>query len=131
MLNSVGYKILQIEQVPYNLCSVESLAKYVCYEASPVKLKGALPKEIVVQIDDKVVNLASFIKQIKEVERGRIKEYLRVHSDAQYIERTGEDSPIWEIKSDIALPCATQNELTLNSAKKLVENGSVKSLSQK
>ena len=34
-----------------------------------------------------------------------------------------EDSPIWNIKTDIALPCATQNEVTLNSAKKLVENG--------
>ena len=63
------------------------------------------------------------IKQIKEVERGRIREYLRVHKDAEYIEKCGEDSPIWEIKTDIALPCATQNELTLNSAKKLVENG--------
>ena len=63
------------------------------------------------------------IKQIKEVERGRIKDYLKVHSDAKYIERTNEDSPIWTIKADIALPCATQNEVTLNSAKKLVENG--------
>ena len=63
------------------------------------------------------------IKQIKEVERGRIKEYLREHSDAEYMERTNEDSPIWNIKADIALPCATQNEVTLNSAKKLVENG--------
>ena len=63
------------------------------------------------------------IKQIKEVERGRIKEYLRKHSDAEYIEKTSEDSPIWNIKTDIALPCATQNEVTLNSAKKLVENG--------
>ena len=63
------------------------------------------------------------IKQIKEVERGRIKDYLNYHSAAKYIERTGEDSPIWEIKADIALPCATQNEVTLNSAKKLVANG--------
>lgn len=63
------------------------------------------------------------IKEIKEVRRGRIKEYLEVHSDAKYIERTSEDSPVWTIKTDIALPCATQNELTLNSAKKLVENG--------
>ena len=63
------------------------------------------------------------IKQIKEVERGRIKDYLRSHSDAQYIERTSDDSPVWTIKTDIALPCATQNEVTLNSAKKLVENG--------
>ena len=62
------------------------------------------------------------IKQIKEVERGRISEYLRKHPQAKYIERKGEDSPIWEIKTDIALPCATQNEVTLNSAKKLVAN---------
>ena len=63
------------------------------------------------------------IKEIKEVKRGRISEYLDKHYDAVYTERTGVDSPIWEIKTDIALPCATQNELTLNSAKKLVENG--------
>ena len=63
------------------------------------------------------------IQQIKEVERGRIKDYLRKHPDAQYMERTSEDSPIWTIKTDIALPCATQNEVTFNSAKKLVENG--------
>lgn len=63
------------------------------------------------------------IKQIKEVERGRISEYLRKYPEAQYIEKTSEDSPVWTIKTDIALPCATQNELTLNSAKKLVENG--------
>jgi len=64
-----------------------------------------------------------YIKQIKEVERGRIKEYLKKYPAAQYIERTSDDSPIWEIKTDIALPCATQNEVTLNSAKKLVANG--------
>ena len=72
--------------------------------------------------DKNGIDLA-IIQQIKEVERGRIKEYLRKHPDAQYIERTSEDSPIWTIKTDIALPCATQNEVTLNSAKKLVENG--------
>ena len=63
------------------------------------------------------------IKQIKEVKRGRIKEYLERHPDAEYIETTSEDFPIWDIKADIALPCATQNEVTLNSAKKLVANG--------
>ena len=63
------------------------------------------------------------IKKIKEVERGRIKEYLNVHPQAKYLEKTGEDSPIWTIKTDIALPCATQNELTLNSAKILKTNG--------
>lgn len=64
------------------------------------------------------------IKQIKEVEHGRIKEYLRVHPSAIYMEhKDGDDSPIWTIKTDIALPCATQNELNLNGAKSLVENG--------
>ena len=63
------------------------------------------------------------VKQIKEVERGRISEYIESHTEAEYFEHTGEDSPIWNIKTDIALPCATQNEITLNSAKKLVENG--------
>ena len=64
------------------------------------------------------------VKQIKEVERGRIKEYLKVHPEAQYIEAVkGEDSPVWTIKADIALPCATQNEISLDSAKKLVQNG--------
>ena len=71
--------------------------------------------------DPKGIDL-DLIKQIKEVERGRISEYQRKHNDAIYTEKTGFDSPIWEIKTDIALPCATQNELTLNSAKKLVEN---------
>lgn len=64
------------------------------------------------------------IKRIKEVKRGRIKEYLTEYSDAQYFERSNEnDSPVWNIKTDIALPCATQNELTLNNAKKLINNG--------
>ena len=63
------------------------------------------------------------VKQIKEVERGRISEYVRVHSDAQYFERLGDDSPIWTIKTDIALPCATQNELDIEDAKALVANG--------
>ena len=65
------------------------------------------------------------IKDIKEVKRGRIKEYLNCHPNAQYFEKQDEDSPIWNIKADIALPCATQNEVTLNSAKKLIENGVV------
>ena len=72
--------------------------------------------------DEKGIDL-DFIKQIKEVERGRISEYKRKYENAVYIEKTGVDSPIWNIKVDIALPCATQNEVTLNSAKKLVENG--------
>lgn len=63
------------------------------------------------------------IKQIKEVERGRIKEYASRVSGATYTEGKGEERPIWRIKTDIALPCATQNEINIDDAKALVENG--------
>ncbi len=60
------------------------------------------------------------VKQIKEVERKRIKEYLNYHPEAEYHEGC---SGIWTIKCDIALPCATQNEINEESAKVLVANG--------
>ena len=60
------------------------------------------------------------VKQLKEVERKRIKEYVNVHTDAEYHEGC---SGIWGIKCDIALPCATQNEINEESAKLLVKNG--------
>lgn len=72
--------------------------------------------------DEKGIDL-DLIKEIKEVRRGRINEYLEVHPEAVYMEKTSEDSPVWSIKTDIALPCATQNELTLEAAKQLVQNG--------
>lgn len=62
------------------------------------------------------------IKEIKEEKRGRIKDYLNYDSTAEYMETV--DRPrIWDIKADIALPCATQNDIDIVSAKKLVENG--------
>ncbi len=59
------------------------------------------------------------VKQIKEVERKRISEYVKYHPSAKYYEGKG----IWTVKCDIALPCATQNELHLEDAKALVANG--------
>ena len=60
------------------------------------------------------------IKEIKEVRRGRIKEYLNYHKDAVYSEVIKD---IWKIKCDIALPCATQNEIDEDSALERVSNG--------
>jgi glutamate dehydrogenase (NADP+) len=60
------------------------------------------------------------IKKIKEIERKRINEYLKYHPDAAFA--TGCNN-IWTVKCDIAMPCATQNELDLNAAKTLVANG--------
>lgn len=60
------------------------------------------------------------VKQIKEAERKRIREYVTVNPEAEYHEGcTG----IWNVPCDIALPCATQNELDAESAKVLVKNG--------
>lgn len=60
------------------------------------------------------------VKEIKEVRRGRIKEYLNVHKDAEYHEGC---KGIWTIPCDIALPCATQNEIDGESARILAKNG--------
>ena len=68
--------------------------------------------------DPNGINL-DVVKQIKEVERGRIKEYADRVPGSVYTEGKG----IWSIKCDIALPCATQNELGLDGAKTLVANG--------
>jgi len=59
------------------------------------------------------------IKQIKEVERGRISEYIKYHPNARYVDNQKE---IWSIKCDIALPCATQNDIDLEDAQKLIDN---------
>ena len=59
------------------------------------------------------------VKQIKEVERGRISEYAKRREGVEYHEGRG----VWTIKVDIALPCATQNELFIEDAKMLAANG--------
>ena len=69
--------------------------------------------------DPEGVDLA-IVKQIKEVERGRIKLYAERKPGAEYHEGC---TNIWGIKCDIALPCATQNEINLESAQKLIANG--------
>lgn len=68
--------------------------------------------------DEQGIDLAA-VKEIKEVKRGRIKEYINYRPNAKYTEGKG----IWTIPCDIALPCATQNELNLEDAKALIANG--------
>lgn len=60
------------------------------------------------------------IRRIKEVNRARISTYLETHPNASYIEGFGN---IWSLKCDIALPCATQNDILIEHAKTLVANG--------
>ena len=63
----------------------------------------------------------AFIMDLKNVKRGRIKEYLNQYPDAEYFEG---ETP-WNVKCDIALPCATQNELQEDDARALVNNGCI------
>ncbi|HIZ06886.1 MAG TPA: NADP-specific glutamate dehydrogenase [Candidatus Eubacterium avistercoris] len=63
----------------------------------------------------------ALLKEVKEVKRARLTEYAAARPSAQYHEGRG----VWSIKCDIALPCATQNELFLDDAKELVANGCI------
>ena len=61
----------------------------------------------------------ALLKDIKEVKRARLTEYAAARPSAEYHEGKG----VWSVKCDVAIPCATQNELTLDDAKALVANG--------
>jgi glutamate dehydrogenase (NADP+) len=69
--------------------------------------------------DPQGINLDT-VKRLKEQERARISEYVTAHPHAEYIEGS---TGIWSIPCQIALPCATQNELDENAARTLVANG--------
>ena len=68
--------------------------------------------------DAEGIDLAA-AKEIKEVKRARLSEYTKYRPNAEYHEGKG----VWSVKCDVALPCATQNELNLEDAKMLVANG--------
>ena len=68
--------------------------------------------------DPEGIDLAA-LKEIKEVKRARLTEYKNYRPNSEYHEGRG----VWQVKCDVALPCATQNELLLDDAKQLVANG--------
>ena len=68
--------------------------------------------------DPEGIDIAA-LKEIKEVKRARLTEYKNYRPNAEYHEGRG----VWTVKCDVALPCATQNELNLEDAKALVANG--------
>gem|GEM_PF-5748632 len=66
------------------------------------------------------------VKEIKEVKRGRIKEYLNSVPSAEYTENVqGKTPAVYKIKADIVLPCAAQNDINLETAKLLKANGAI------
>jgi len=138
-----GGSLVRTEATGYGLCYFMEEAmrniKGKSFEGSTVVVSGSgnvaiYATEKVHQLGGKVVAMSDSngyvydpegikldtVKKIKEVERKRIKEYVKYHPEATYTEGC---SNIWSVKCDIALPCATQNELDKASAEKLVANG--------
>ena len=137
-----GGSLARTEATGYGLCYFTNemlLANGKSFEGKTVVVSGSgnvaiYATEKATQMGAKVVALSdsngyiydkngidlAAVKEIKEVKRGRIKDYLNYHSDAEYHEGC---RGIWTIKCDIALPCATQNEINEESAKILISNG--------
>ena len=65
----------------------------------------------------------ALLQEVKEVKRARLSEYAAARPSAEYHDKKAEGTNQWSVKVDIALPCATQNELNLDDAKALVANG--------
>ncbi|GAA0085663.1 NADP-specific glutamate dehydrogenase [Clostridium sp. CTA-7] len=97
-----------------------NVAIYACEKATELGAKVVSLSDSNGYIyDENGINL-DIIKNIKEVKRGRIKKYLDYVPNAKYVEGF---RGIWEIKCDIALPCATQGEIDKESAEILIKNG--------
>ena len=97
-----------------------NVAIYACKKATELGAKVvALSDSNGYIYDENGINL-EIVKEIKEVKRGRIKEYLEKVPSAKFVEGCRN---IWKEKCDIALPCATQGEIDIESAKILIENG--------
>ena len=96
-----------------------NVAIYACQKAQQLGAKVVAMSDSNGYIYDAEGIDLDAIRDIKEVKRGRIKDYVNYRPNAVYTEGKG----IWTIKCDIALPCATQNELLIDDAKALVANG--------
>ena len=97
-----------------------NVAIYACQKAQSYGAKVVAMSDSNGYIYDKNGIDLDAVKEIKEVKRGRIKDYLNYHKDAVYTEGC---KGIWTIPCDIALPCATQNEIDGESAAILAKNG--------
>ncbi len=97
-----------------------NVAIYACQKATQLGAKVVTMSDSNGYVYDKNGIDLDLVKKLKEVERKRIKEYVTYHPEAEYHE---ECKGVWTVKCDIALPCATQNEIDLESAKALVANG--------
>jgi len=96
-----------------------NVATYACQKAQEMGAKVVTMSDSTGWVYDPDGIDLKAVKEIKEGRRGRIREYQASHPNTQYHEGRG----VWSVPCDIALPCATQNELLLDDAKQLVKHG--------
>ena len=100
-----------------------NVAIYACQKAIQMGAKPVTVSDSTGWLYDPEGIDVELLKEVKEVKRARLTEYAAKRPSAQYHDKKTEGTNQWEIKVDIALPCATQNELDVEDAKKLVANG--------
>ncbi len=116
---------IQIEGKTVIISGAGNVAIYACEKAQMMGAKVVAMSDSSGCIYDKDGIKLNVIKEIKEVKRERIKEYLLSVPTAEYFENTNNMPSVYKIKADIVLPCATQNDISLETAKLIVKNGSV------
>ena len=128
---ATGYGLLSLTQELLKLNGIELAGKTVCVSGAGNVAIYAIEKAQ--QLGAKVVTASdstgwvydpdgidvAALKEIKEVKRARLTEYKNYRPNAEYHEGRG----VWSVKCDVALPCATQNELLIDDAKQLAANG--------
>ncbi len=100
-----------------------NVAIYACEKAQEMGAKVVAMSDSSGCIYDEEGIKLDIIKEIKEERRGRIKEYTNYVTNAKYFENNSNMPAIYNIKADVILPCATQNDINLSTAKILVNNG--------
>ena len=98
-----------------------NVAIYAAQKATQLGAKVVTVSDSTGWVYDKDGIDIALLKEVKEVKRARLTEYAKARPSAEYHEGRG----VWSIKCDIALPCATQNELLIDDAKQLVANGCI------
>ena len=100
-----------------------NVAIYACQKAQQLGAKVVTVSDSTGWIYDSEGIDVALLKEVKEVKRARLTEYAAARPSAQYHNKKAEGTNQWSVKVDIALPCATQNELDIEDAKTLVANG--------
>ena len=121
MLNHVSNSIKGKTVVISGSGNVAQYAAQKCIQLSAKVISMSDSSGTVYDSDGIDTEKLNFIMDLKNVKRGRINEYVHKYPNAVFFK----NKTPWEIKCDIALPCATQNELNENDAKNLIKNGCI------